>query len=115
MNIAETREKCKAIVAKIPRDMLILAVLVLACLASFGFGYMAGFDAGQDKGGWPQTASFIATSTPGAVVASKSGMKYYLPQCAGTGRITDANKVWFPSAEAAQAVGYTPASNCDGL
>lgn len=115
MNITESPDKSKGFSARIPRDILILSILVLACAFSFGFGYMAGLDAGQGPGAWPQTAQAFATSSPGAVVASKSGMKYYLPSCAGVDRISDANKVWFPSASAAEQVGYTPAANCDGL
>lgn len=45
MTIAGAREKCKSLVAKVPRDVLILAILVLASLFSFGLGYMAGLDA----------------------------------------------------------------------
>ena len=45
MSIAEVREKCKAFIGKIPRDVLIIAVLILASSASFGFGYLAGIDA----------------------------------------------------------------------
>jgi hypothetical protein len=115
MSIAETRDKCKAVVAKIPRDTLILSVLVLASTLCFGFGYLTGLDAGTADSSWPATTFFAATSTEGAVVASKSGMKYYLPSCAGVNRISDENKVWFPSKEAAETLGYSPASNCDGL
>ncbi len=45
MTIAEAREKCKSLVAKVPRDVLILAILVLVALLSFGLGYLAGLDA----------------------------------------------------------------------
>ncbi|MDP2651975.1 MAG: hypothetical protein Q8O94_02475 [bacterium] len=46
MNIAETREKCKMLVAKVPRDVLGIAILILASFLSFGLGYLAGLDAG---------------------------------------------------------------------
>ena len=45
MNIAEARDKCKSLIAKAPRDALILAILVLASALSFGLGYLAGLDA----------------------------------------------------------------------
>lgn len=45
MTIADMREKCKSLAAKVPRDALILAILVLASSLSFGLGYMAGLDA----------------------------------------------------------------------
>ena len=115
MTIAEAREKCKTFLVRIPRDILILSILVLASAFSFGLGYLAGLDAAEESEEWLKTSAGAATSSEGAVVASKSGMKYYLPWCSGVERISDSNKVWFSSAEAARAVGYTPASNCDGL
>ena len=45
MTIAEARDKCKSLVAKVPRDVLILSILVLASFLSFGLGYFAGLDA----------------------------------------------------------------------
>jgi hypothetical protein len=51
----------------------------------------------------------------GRVVASKNGTKYYLPDCAGASRISDANKVWFVSADVAVKAGYELAANCKGL
>ena len=47
MTISETRDKCKAFIAKIPRDVLIISILILASLLSFGLGYLAGLDAGS--------------------------------------------------------------------
>ena len=122
LSIAEAREKCKTLIAKIPRDMLTIAVLVLASFASFGLGFLAGLDAdlsaqaGQG-GGLEIVASTteVGASTEGGVVASKNGTKYYLPSCAGAEKISAANKVWFVSTSAARAAGYTPAANCKGL
>lgn len=127
MTIADAREKCKNLVGHAPRDVLIITIFILASLASFGLGYLAGFDAGQQSGKEP---SLVAASTSGqktpapgvgaptksvGVVASKNGTKYYLPECTGANNISDANKVWFVSAEAARAAGYAPAANCKGL
>jgi|SRR3989344_5461119 len=115
MTITEAREKCKSIVATVPRDVLILAILVLASSMSFGLGYLAGLDAGRDTNIPFESSPIVAASTEGRVVASKSGTKYYLPECAGADRISDANKIWFTSASAAGAAGYAPAANCKGL
>jgi hypothetical protein len=134
MTIAEVREKCKTLFARlpvsagplptssdiptkvgIPRDILTISILILASLLSFGLGYMAGVDAAQEEGVSVGISPEVASTTEGAVVASKSGMKYYLPWCAGVDRISDTNRVWFASALDARAVGYTPAANCDGL
>jgi hypothetical protein len=118
MTIAETREKCKSLIARVPRDVLILGVLLLASTLSFGLGYLAGLDAGQGSQitlEEPLTATSTTGSGAEQVVASKSGTKYYLPQCAGVDRISDTNKVWFASAAAAARAGYAPAANCKGL
>lgn len=108
-----------------PRDVLIVAVLVLASLASFGLGYLAGLDSAQRSQMILETAPItsaaaVASSTNsavrvGQVFASKNGTKYYLPGCTGGDRISDTNKVWFTSPSAAIAAGYTAATACKGL
>ncbi len=99
--------------------MLIIGVLVLSSSASFALGYLAGQGSGQGAAVAPDSppAGFLeeAPAASGAFVASKNGTKYYLPSCAGANRISEANKVWFASAEAAAAAGYAPAANCKGL
>lgn len=55
------------------------------------------------------------TISSGSVVGSKNGSKYHFPWCAGAQRISEGNKVWFASIEAARTAGYSPASNCKGL
>ncbi|HUY62186.1 MAG TPA: hypothetical protein VMV50_00095 [Candidatus Paceibacterota bacterium] len=115
MTIAETRAKCKSAVERIPRDVRILAILVLVALLSFGLGYLAGSAAGQGEGVSVGVSLAVATSSDGQVVASRSGTKYYLPWCATAARISDANKVWFASESDAQTHGYAPATNCAGL
>ena len=114
MTISEVRDKCKSLIAKVPRDALILGILVLASSLSFGLGYLAGLDAGRIVNESSETF-FTATETEVRFVASKSGTKYYLPSCAGAERISEANKVWFVSASAASAAGYSPAANCEGI
>ena len=49
------------------------------------------------------------------VVASRSGTKYHLPDCAGAKQIKPENRIEFESIEAAMAAGYSPAANCPGL
>ena len=116
MTIAEVRTKCKTLLASIPKDALVLAVLVLASLASFGLGFLAGQ---ESRGGEGQELSITtsypepASSTPaGAIVASKNGTRYYPPGCAGADRISATNKVYFATAAAAEAKGYQLASGC---
>lgn len=57
----------------------------------------------------------VSESSAGVVVGSRNSDKYHYPWCSGAKRISDANKVTFPSIEAARAAGYTPAGNCPGL
>lgn len=123
MTIAEAREKGKSLIGRIPRDILVIAVLILASSASFGLGYLAGRDTGVGAPVPTLTGALesidavtaTATSAVGRVVAAKGGTKYYLPTCAGADRISEANKVWFVSIAAADAAGYSPATNCKGL
>lgn len=114
MTIAEAREKCKSLVGRIPRDILIIGVLVLSSSASFGLGYLAGLDAGGVSGAAPEAVAVPTAMTTGQFVASRSGTKYYSPGCAGADRISEANKVWFASAADAANAGYAPAANCSG-
>ena len=101
--------------------MIIIGVLIFASTLSFGLGYLAGLDAsssvdpGQGSAAVFEDSPIATTSSTGQVIASKSGTKYYLPTCAGASRISDANKIYFNSAELARAAGYSPAANCDGI
>jgi hypothetical protein len=102
------------------------AVVLLVGIAAFGLGRLSVTDSSPQSAAVAQTLAsstqISATDDEAAVVpatgpyvASKSGSKYYLTTCASAGRISDANKVYFQSAAAAQAAGYAPAANCPGL
>lgn len=114
MTIAQIRKESKAAIGRIPRDVLIVAVLILACLASFGLGLIAGRDGvGQESQVIVSPPAALNLPAGGQVVASVNGSKYYLPWCAGA--ITESNKIIFSSSHEAEAAGYTPASNCKAL
>ncbi|MDO8624055.1 MAG: hypothetical protein Q7R54_01745 [bacterium] len=133
MTIAELINTSKKAAHQVPRDILIVGILVFASSASFGLGVLAGRDMGQGSGfsisQIPLEASALAaqnasgaSSVPpasipagGEVVASKNGTKYFLPWCGGASQIKDENKIWFKSKEAAETAGYQPAANCKGL
>lgn len=100
-------------------------LIIFSSLLSFGVGrYMAITEETE-----PVTIEELSFSTTtdntqkgtqavkgeGTVIASKNGTKYHLPDCPGAGQIKEENKVWFESAAAAVAAGYTPAANCPGL
>lgn len=128
----------------LPRDAVLLLILILASTGSFGLGVVAGKEGGggedirvERSAGTEQAAAVgLATSstelvrpaekvvptpepvTPaktGAFVASKTGTKYYLPWCGSVKRIKEENKVWFGTKTEAEAAGYEPAKNCKGL
>lgn len=77
----------------------------------------------------PARAATPATTTPvpaatvpvapitagGEVIAAKGGTAYYLPWCTGVKRISAANRIVFPTKEAAEAKGYKPSKNCKGI
>jgi len=121
MTIADMRKICKGFLARIPRDVLTISILITASLASFCLGYLAGKDAiGQGSealsaGSLTPLVDSTGSLKAGQVVASKAGVRYYRPDCPGVDRIADKNKVWFASPELAEAQGYEPAGNCDGL
>ncbi len=47
-----------------------------------------------------------------SVVASKNSSKYHYPYCAGAKQIKEENKIVFATPEAAEASGFTLATNC---
>ena len=115
MTIAEVREKCKSLIARVPRDIFVVGVVFLASSLSFGLGLLAGMDAGEGSSNPLEMCAASLAEGVRQVVASKNGTKYYLPECAGAERIAEANKVWFVSPSAATEAGYAPAANCEGM
>ncbi len=51
-------------------------------------------------------------SVAGQFVASKSGTRYHAVTCPGASQIKASNKIYFDTADAAEAAGYTRAANC---
>ncbi len=142
MTITEHLRGGKTFLGRIPADVLVLGVLLLATTLAFGAGILVGKDLAKaegkdgfwieqlpegavEAGGGPAAAieaikpkvepvKSIGASS-GTYVASKNGTKYYLPTCGSSKRIKEENKVWFETKEAAEAAGYGPAANCPGL
>ncbi len=112
-------------------ELFLAVLLLLIAVVSFGLGRMSVVSsvvASAEGRVSPQSGTVIdasterASATPasgtveeGAYVASKNGTKYHLPWCGSASRIKDENKVWFDTKEAAEAAGYGPAANCEGL
>lgn len=142
MSIKEIGRKCKGFAGRAigtmeRTDIFTMLLIVLVGIASFGLGRLSATDrrgsievlpsltGTLEAQNAPQTGTSAAsalsasvgsvTASQGNFVASKSGAKYHYPWCSGAKRIKDENKVWFDTAEAARAAGYTPAANCPGL
>jgi len=125
-------EKIAGALRRIPKDALIIAVLVLVSTGSFGLGVVAGREGTGslseiliERPQEQEAAAARSTPEPkenepapasgGKYVGSKTGTKYYLPWCGTAKRIKEENKVWFATKEEAAAAGYEPGKNCKGL
>jgi hypothetical protein len=117
------------------RRFFLVLVIILVGLLSFGIGRLTStptgegvkieYDPQMTNAQLPMASQVSAAATPlghstldtgnsaaSSVVASKSGSKYHYPSCPGAKQIKEANKITFPSAQAAEGAGYTLAANC---
>ncbi len=116
--------------------LLIPAIILLVGAGSFGLGRLSVLEkspprliihppgdakAQAEPAGWAEespTALEGSSSPIGApdgpknFVASKNGTRYYPAGCPGAKRIAAANQLWFATAAAAAAAGFTPAAGC---
>lgn len=100
-------------------------IVILVGLSGFGLGRLSKTEeskapltireAGIDETAAVALSQETAMVKGGQVVASKNGSKYHFPWCSGAKSISEANKIFFASAEGARKEGYAPASNCKGL
>ena len=109
---------------EILETLFIPTVVILVGVGAFGLGRLSAMEGKKEPLVVRQDGQLAAPAaaregvvpaTSGAYVASKSGSKYYLSTCSGAKNIKNENKVYFASAEAAEASGYEPAANCPGL
>lgn len=102
-------------------------VIILVALLSFGIGRLSATKGGgeirleYDPALANPAAALQSTKERPApleaqlsngVVASKTGSKYHYPSCPGAKQIKEANKITFPTPQAAEAAGYSLAANC---
>lgn len=105
------------------KDLILLIVIILVSLISFGFGRLSKI--GESKipiniervslDSESQEGNVVISQPNKLFVASKNGTKYHYPWCSGAQSIKEENKIWFSSKEEAEKAGYQPASNCKGL
>lgn len=130
MNIPNFKEKIKPLGEN--GDFLVILVVLLSSLASFGLGRLSVSsenEAGNTDSVIIQGVNFIESgvegssvqthqneqkvSEKGEFVASKNGTKYYKEGCDGAKRILEENKIWFQTQEEAELSGYEKSSTCD--
>lgn len=100
--------------------IFITLIIIMVAFASFGLGRLSLIDEKRapvkiivpKEAGGTGSASAALSMPQTSVVASKNGAKYYFSWCSGISRISEANKVTFPSAKEAEKAGYTIAANC---
>ncbi len=110
---------------EVGEDAFIVLLIILVGLSSFGLGRLSALSSREVPVSIYQAPSSLAaedrTKTSGvslrersvaAVVASKNGTKYHFPHCSGASRISEANRIEFPSSQEAEAAGYSLAANC---
>jgi hypothetical protein len=122
--------KLKNFVKNNESDIFIILVIILVALISFGIGRLTvpKTEPIQIKNLEKASVEDLSPYAPngasedkqnsdyqGKVVGSKNSDKYHLPDCPGAKQISEQNKVWFDSIEAAEKAGYKPAANCPGL
>lgn len=131
--IANYIEKVKSIIHKNQSDLFMAATIFLVGIIGFGLGRLSviwpekepirvenpekakdGMEEGTGQKAHEQNAG-IANAIQGKYVGSRSGSAYHFPWCPGAQKIKEANKIWFGSKEEAEARGYKPAGNCEGL
>lgn len=107
------------------QKLFLSITVILVALLSFGIGRLSmtnnrepikiDYDSTLTEQSIPsvsQSASVINIVKEGSVVASKSGTRYHYPYCAGAKQIKEENKIIFPTQAAAEAAGYSLATNC---
>ena len=127
-------EKVKTWMASRKEDLFIAALIFLTGMAGFGLGRLSAVWpvktpititenkevirqlTEKKQGNSPVSKNQAAISnSAGQYVASKNGTAYHYPWCPGAQKIKEENKIWFQTREAAEAKGYKPAGNCEGL
>jgi hypothetical protein len=95
-------------------------ILILTGVASYALGDLAGLQEVtqpatvnvSERVQYADTQPADAQVAHGKIVASKKGKRWHYTWCPGAETISEKNKRWFQSEQAAEAAGYTKASNC---
>ena len=96
----------------------LVIIIFLLAIGSFGLGRLSALVDAKPPISLSQGEFDAAPGNliqGGQFVASRTGSVYYFPWCSGVSKITPQNQRWFLDEKSAQAAGYKPAKNCQGL
>lgn len=115
--IKDSALKIKGQARMIGSEWLIMGIVILTGVISFGLGRLSLTEEYRPKVTLYERPLEVTEpiAMGGYIVASRQGSKYHFPWCAGAQSMSPANKIWFSSEEEARRYGYTPAGNCKGL
>jgi hypothetical protein len=126
--------KTRGFVEEHSDELFLILVVILIALISFGIGRLS--TTGQGSAGHLQIESTPVTAeefveaargvadgtygageraVTGAIVGNKNSGVFHLEHCTGARTMSEQNKVYFSSVQAALDAGYRPAGNCPGL
>ncbi len=124
MSIQDGLTKIKTLDSGQKERVFVVILIILVGTASFGLGRLSILEGTKV----PVHVENIANSSPqvlgdstepspvetpaSMVLASKTGTAYYYPSCSGANRISEKNKITFPSAKEAEAFGLHIGPGC---
>ncbi len=124
MSIRDIPLKIKTLDSSSKERIFVVILIILVGTASFGLGRLSIEEGNKTpiriENFASTTSEVVADSSLGQgsafsasmVLASKTGTSYYYPSCSGAKRITDKNKITFPSAKEAEAFGLHIGPGC---
>jgi hypothetical protein len=137
----EILAKIRNLVENNREELFLVAVILLVALASFGLGRLSALESSEGGYGELEVVSAPVSdeelaelaekvrlagedgaaaleageSGPTEIVGNKNSKIFHRADCSGARNMSEANKIYFASVEAAVAAGYRPAGNCPGL
>lgn len=116
-SIRDLGAQIKSLFDDIEDSVFVVLLVIFVGIAAFGLGRLSSQEDVRPPVRMVELEVFDEEPMRigGKYVASRKGTKYHFPWCAGAQAMNEQNKIWFDTIEEAQAAGYTPAGNCEGL
>ncbi|MDD5050262.1 MAG: hypothetical protein PHV93_00780 [Candidatus Pacebacteria bacterium] len=121
MSINDIPLKIKTLDSSAKERIFVVILIILVGSASFGLGRLSVSEGEKTPiriENFASSTSEVVAEGQGSglsasmVLASKTGTSYYYPTCSGAKRITEKNKITFPSAKEAEAFGLHIGPGC---